>query len=373
MELRKVLSWVSTAVLIGLTISACGASTAATPSGAATAADFATVQQTCKPTYADQVKQMVDTSRFNKPAPWVLGVAAGDLESSYIVYMLQEIKYAVSKDSRYSKVIVLNANFNAATQVSQIESLISQKVSAIIFWPADINTVKPALQKALDAGIPTIAVANGYSDSPAVTADAQVDFYDFSLKSAVYLFNSMKGRGNIVQVETIPGISGNTAQVNALKCAMGFFPAIKLLDSQPGKFSQATTKVVAAAWAQRFAGSLDAIYSVNAEPSLGAGQAFDQAGALGNIKFAPANEENGWLKFLKQHPGQNLGVLKFPVTLGETGVGITTKVLQGQSVPRGTFIGEEYLTPDQAAAMAQPNQPDSWWPDSDLPSAYLPG
>ena len=161
-------------------------------------------------------------------------------------------------------------------------------------------------------------------------------------------------------METIPGTSSNGEQGSALTCVRSFFPGIKLVDSEAGEYSQATTKVVAAAWAQRFGSSLNGIYSTYAEPSLGAAQAFEEAGVLDSVKFAPANEENGWLVFLKQHPAQNLGVLLYPV------------ILEGKSVPRGTFLGGQYLTPHQAAAMAEPNKPASWWPDSNLPTKFLP-
>jgi ABC-type sugar transport system substrate-binding protein len=331
------------------------------------------VQGKCHPSYESQVNKIVDTARFKKPSPWVIGIAAADLESSYIVFEVQEIKYAMSQDRRYSsKVVVLNANFNAATQATQVEELVSEGVSAIMFWPQDMTALAPALRKAEAAGIPTIDVANGYSNSSSVTADAQVDVYAYSVKSAYYLFKSLNGKGNVVQVETIPGTSSNGEQGSALTCVRSFFPGIKLVDSEAGEYSQATTKVVAAAWAQRFGSSLNGIYSTYAEPSLGAAQAFEEAGVLDSVKFAPANEENGWLVFLKQHPAQNLGVLLYPVTVGKTGVGITTKILEGKSVPRGTFLGGQYLTPHQAAAMAEPNKPASWWPDSNLPTKFLP-
>ena len=40
------------------------------------------VQGKCHPSYESQVNKIVDTARFKKPSPWVIGIAAADLESS---------------------------------------------------------------------------------------------------------------------------------------------------------------------------------------------------------------------------------------------------------------------------------------------------
>ena len=54
---------------------------------------------------------------------------------------------------------------------------------------------------------------------------------------------------------------------------------------------------------QRFP-DLNGILSVYGEPSTGVAQALEQAGRLGKVKIAPGNQNNGWLKVLKQHPSE---------------------------------------------------------------------
>jgi hypothetical protein len=48
-----------------------------------------------------------------------------------------------------------------------------------------------------------------------------------------------------------------------------------------------------------------------------------------------------------------------------------TSILEGGKVTKGLWWGAEYIGPDEAAAMAKPDQPDDWWPN-DLPAEFLP-
>ena len=63
--------------------------------------------------------------------------------SSYIVYMIQEVKAGVADDKRFGDFVITDANFNATKQVSDIESLIQQKVDAILFTPTDNKALSP--------------------------------------------------------------------------------------------------------------------------------------------------------------------------------------------------------------------------------------
>ena len=56
------------------------------------------------------------------------------------------------------KLVIFNANNQAAAQNSAIEDYIAQKVDGIVLVAIDVNGVKPAITAAKKAGIPVVAI-----------------------------------------------------------------------------------------------------------------------------------------------------------------------------------------------------------------------
>lgn len=369
---------VAATAVVALALSACGSDGGDGGGSAASGGDSASskpsldaVAEACRAPYADDAKAMVDTSAYKKKTPWTLAMAgATTTGSSYIVYMIAEVRAGVRDDKRFGDFVITDANFNASKQVSDIESLIQQKVDAILLTPTDNKALQPVLKKAKDAGIPVIPVTSGFDDSPNVVAGATVDLFSYYVTSVSRLFDSMGGKGEVAQILTLPGSNEDIVQKQAVDCVLGQYPDIKLVDSQYGKYATQQSKTIADAWVQRFP-NLKGVISVYGEPSLGVASAYKQAGRLDSIKISPGNQSNGWLKFVALNPSQNLGGVGYPVTLGRDAVKVAADVLSGKSVPRATFIGGEFFEPDKMKSLAAPDKPDSWWPN-DLPADLQP-
>ncbi|MBD3885664.1 substrate-binding domain-containing protein [Phormidium tenue FACHB-886] len=71
-------------------------------------------------------------------------------------------------------VTVFNANNDPAAQNTAIENYIEQKVNGLVVVAIDVEGIKPAIQKAADAGIPVVAV-DAVVNSPAVKVQVGVD------------------------------------------------------------------------------------------------------------------------------------------------------------------------------------------------------
>src|SRR5579863_4317725 len=61
-------------------------------------------------------------------------------------------------DKAGAKLVIFNANNQAAAQNSAIEDYITQKVDGIVLVAIDVNGVKPAITAAKKAGIPVVAI-----------------------------------------------------------------------------------------------------------------------------------------------------------------------------------------------------------------------
>ena len=79
-----------------------------------------------------QMAETVDTAKFKKAGPYTIGVAAGYMSNSWVVFCLQHIRWEASLHKDVKDVIVTDAAFNPGKQVADIEDLIAKNVSLII-------------------------------------------------------------------------------------------------------------------------------------------------------------------------------------------------------------------------------------------------
>src|SRR6185436_18669076 len=94
------------------------------------------------------------------------------------------------------KLIVNDAQRDAARQIQQVETFISQKVDAIILNPCEVEASSPAVDKARAAGIPVINVNSETKSEP----DAFVGSNDETAGEIAmeYIAKSINQKGNIV-------------------------------------------------------------------------------------------------------------------------------------------------------------------------------
>ena len=109
----------------------------------------AAIAQTDRALQKKQMAETVDTKKFKKAGPYTIGVAAGYMSNSWVVFCLQHIRYEASLHKEVKDVIATDAAFNPSKQVSDIEDLIAKNVSMIIYWPVDEKAIQPALEKAV--------------------------------------------------------------------------------------------------------------------------------------------------------------------------------------------------------------------------------
>lgn len=83
---------------------------------------------------------------------WSAACIANELNARLTLAIEKEVKAA---GGTYS---MLDANCDAALQVTQMQQLVNDKVDAIIVWPLDATALQPVVAQAKAAGIPVLAV-----------------------------------------------------------------------------------------------------------------------------------------------------------------------------------------------------------------------
>jgi ribose transport system substrate-binding protein len=174
-----------------------------------------------------------------------------------------------------------------AQQMSIVEQMIAQGVSAIVIAPADSKALVPVLKRALDAGIVVVNIDNKLDDGVLKQAGVQIAFVGPDNRQGAkqvgdYLARSLKPGDEVAILEGVP------TAFNAQQRRAGFEDAMnaagmKVVSVQSGQWEMAKANSVAAAMLSEHP-SLKAILASNDSMALGAVAAVKAAGMEGKVK-----------------------------------------------------------------------------------------
>ena len=161
------------------------------------------------------------------------GVGNGWRESS-----ICSVKAQAVSSGAVDKVTVINHDTDAAGQLTDIRDLIAADVDAIIINPNDPDALNPAIDEAIAAGIPVIAV------DAFVTAEGAYnlsnDQVEYAYLGAKALFEQMGGSGAVVYMRGIAGHPADTDRDTGFKKALAEFPDITVANEVVTKWDPAT-------------------------------------------------------------------------------------------------------------------------------------
>ena len=176
---------------------------------------------------------------------------------------------------------VVDAGGDAAKQLQQVETFISQKVDAIIMQPQEQEACSPAIDKDKAAGIPIINCNSLTITEP----DAYVGSNDSESAeiAMTYIAKQLGGKGNVLMMHGHPG---QTAEVKRTEGAMDILaqnPDMTLLDEQTADWDRAEAMTLMENWIQAYGDQINAVFCQNDEMALGALNALVQAGKKDNV------------------------------------------------------------------------------------------
>jgi ABC-type sugar transport system substrate-binding protein len=213
---------------------------------------------------------------------FTIGVA----QASTTIPFLATLDDAITKEAKRlgMKTVILNGNLDNAKQASNVETLISKRVDAIIVVSSSPTAVVGAIAKAEKAGIPVFAV-NAKLDKAAkiVTYVGQSD-HEYGKAQGDLVMKALPDGGKIA---VILGPLGDTAQVDrlaGLKDAIKSRPDIEIVAKPVDEFDNAKNLAVTQDLLSKYPkGSLDAVVAQGPQMYVGANYAKKQGRT--DIKF----------------------------------------------------------------------------------------
>jgi ABC-type sugar transport system substrate-binding protein len=136
--------------------------------------------------------------------------------------------------------IVTNSNNNINVQLSQLNNMVRQGCNVVLSIPSSPTGLCEGVHDARQKGVLFIAV-----ESPTTCKDAiNIDFNEYygGLQTARWLAHALDGRGNVVLVDGVPGLSATVARREAATSVLAGNPGIKVVGTVIGMWTPSIGK-----------------------------------------------------------------------------------------------------------------------------------
>jgi ribose transport system substrate-binding protein len=170
-----------------------------------------------------------------------------------------------------------SANNDVATQATQVESLINQKVDAIIIVPVQADSLGPQLQAAKDAKIPVLAVNTTLKNEALITSAVLPDDVAAGAQEMQMMADKLGGKGNIVIIQGPLGSSPELDRTKGIESVLAKYPNIKVLAKDTANWARDEAVNKVKNWISSFGPQINGIVSENDDMGLGAVQALKEA------------------------------------------------------------------------------------------------
>jgi ribose transport system substrate-binding protein len=241
----------------------------------------------------------------------------------------------------------LDAALDPAKQVTDVDQLVAQHVDAIVVYPLDANSLKPALDRAEKAGIKIIGwAALASPTSPAGVYSTSVDTggsYRGSKLLGDYVKEQLGGSGRVLGVglaTPVPALETMVSQYKATVTEGTDIDWLGRVDNTTDDIAGAQ-KVVATALT-KYQNNVQAIMAYNDSSAIGAAVAAKAAG-LSDVVIVGQNGDEDGVKAV-QDGRMSATVDLVPWRTGLILATLTRAVLDGKTVPTYVTSPSELYT-----------------------------
>jgi ribose transport system substrate-binding protein len=271
---------------------------------------------------------LVANAPAKSQAGWVIGVSNTHINNGWREEMICSIKAEALVSGKVSKVILANRETDVAGQVADIRNLISAGANAIIINPASPTALNTVIAQAASRGIKVISVDQRVTAPQAYNATNDQENYGYL--GAKWLFQTLKGKGSVVEMRGFAGVPADTDRHHGFQRALKQFPGIKVAKSvfTSWDFQTAAKQMLDIL---NSGTQVDGVWTSGADYTVTS--AFKTAGKpLVPIVGADTNE------FLHQQimfkSSWHSAATTNPATIGGVGASMAIKLLSGGTVPK---------------------------------------
>jgi len=248
---------------------------------------------------------------------------------------LKRLVEGLQEEGVVSSFEMSDSNGDAGIQISHIRSFIEKECDIITTVPGSGTGLNAAIEAAVDAGIPVVTGAAAVSSEKAINVDS--NYYKWGYNMADNLAKSLNGKGNVVMVEGIAGVSIVDQQRAGAQDAFKKHPDIKVVRMVNGNWTPSVTKSVILQTLATHPAPIDGVWTTGSETRVVA-EAFKQAGRP--LPVVTGSVTGDALGYWKANPDEFkfTGGAVLPSWIGQSIFRTASRVLDGQAPVLSTIM-----------------------------------
>ena len=286
---------------------------------------------------------------------YLIGMSQANNAEPYRVQMNDDIQAAASEIDQFD-VKIADAAQDSATQVSQVQNFITQKVDLLMISPNEAAPLTSVVADAYNQGIPVI-VLDRKVEGDAYTQFVGADNAEIGKRAGEFVAKELlPDGGNVVEIRGLSGSTPAKEREDGFAKGIAGNPDIKIIDSGDGDWLLEKGQAEAQAMFKAH-DDIDVVYSHNDPMGQGAAAAAEDAGVKDKIDIIGIDGlpiPAGGLKSVEK--GDLTATFVYP-TGGKEAVESAKQILiDCEDVPKDITLETEQVTKENAAEVYAKNE-----------------
>jgi ABC-type sugar transport system substrate-binding protein len=193
------------------------------------------------------------------------------------VQFKEDLEAAVAESGRGLDLEFFDSHGAPAEQVRHLEAVLASRPAALVLMAIEPESVKPALRRYRQAGIPVIVVDNDLQEPELYRSLLLPDNVLFGRKLGEFFVEVTGGRAQIVELCGLPASSPAVLRSRGFREALAGHPGMRVVETLACDWQYARAREALARWLPAHP-EVDGVFAQNDEMARGA---FDAARALG--------------------------------------------------------------------------------------------
>ena len=320
------------------------------------------------------ISVFVPFGTYTKKPPYKIGLSSPFGAVNWCQQWIMEFEeecQAYEDIGLISKWYVTEANFDANTQINQVEDMLAKGLDGLVISPVGMTALVPLLDKLYDEGKIPFVVTMNRNESPKTCTSRLSDDPGFGRLGGEWLVEQItkrngKPEGNIIVLEGVPAAGPNVGRwVEGAKPVFDSYPGIKVVGIGAGNWDYPQARAVAESLVAANP-KIDGVWTAGGQMTLAV---LDVFLAKGRPLVPMAGEDyNGLMKAWKKY--KDKGFETFlpckPTWMVRHSVQTLVNMLRGMTVKRHIWYDCPFITWDMLDTYLRPDLPDVVWANSTL-------
>jgi ribose transport system substrate-binding protein len=283
--------------------------------------------------------------------------SSGNIKAIFIAMDSQDEhwqKVKAGTEAKAKELGNIDISFNApptkldsVTQLQMVEDAITKQVDILLVAPLNADAIVPAVEKAKAAGI-VVIVIDSAANTDKYDAFLSTDNGAAAALAADELAKAIGGRGKIAIVNHQPGAGTTMARQDGFENQIkSKYPGITIVGTQYSDGDKTKALNIATDFMTANP-DLAGIYATNEGSTIGAGNAIEQAGKTGRVKFV-GFDWSADTKALIERDILSATMVQNPFIMGYEGLQAGVDVYNKKAVKKQTDTGVTVATKANAA------------------------